>query len=275
MSQASSLHMWHPQSCVCVWMCTCMGEPEKSVSRGPLLWQFLLSFLVRVPAYVAWQSLRCHRGSGSTAGTQHGWGWSGVSRTLRGATQETPCMWQTVQSTCEHAEHLSGLWPWGVRGLGGREGRSQGLWGARPGCRGPERRTWEGPLCSGLPSDPWEAPSRRALSPVCLPVEEKVKGRGQLSSQGKDQGTFQQRCLALSSQTSITSHAERNRANTYSVDNKDLLCSTGNCTQYLVITYKGKNLKKNICIYIYLNHFTIHLKLTQCCKLNIYFIKNK
>ena len=28
-------------------------------------------------------------------------------------------------------------------------------------------------------------------------------------------------------------------------------------------------------MYIYLNHFTVHLKLTQYCKSNIYFIKNK
>ena len=38
--------------------------------------------------------------------------------------------------------------------------------------------------------------------------------------------------------------------------NKDLLYNTGNCTQYSVITYMGKNLKKNgeryIYIYIYI-----------------------
>ena len=183
-------------------------------------------------------------------------------------------MQQAVQSTCERAEHPLGTAT--VRSQGpGREGRREpGVWGARPGCRGPERRAWEAPLCSGLLSDPWEAPSRRAAGPVCLPVEEKVKGGGQLSSQGKDQGTSQQRCLALPSQTSITSHTERTHENTYSIDNKDLLCSTGNCTQYLVITYKGKNSEKEY-MYIYLNHFTVHLKLTQYCKSSIYFIKNK
>ena len=45
------------------------------------------------------------------------------------------------------------------------------------------------------------------------------------------------------------------------VINKDLLYNTGNSTQYSVITYMGKNLKKNgLYIYIQLNHFSVHLK---------------
>ena len=35
--------------------------------------------------------------------------------------------------------------------------------------------------------------------------------------------------------------------------NKDLLYNTGNYTQYSVITYMGKNLKKNGYMYIYIN----------------------
>ena len=41
------------------------------------------------------------------------------------------------------------------------------------------------------------------------------------------------------------------------IDNKDLLYSTGNYTQYLVINYNGKESE------------AIHLKLTQYCKLAI------
>ena len=36
------------------------------------------------------------------------------------------------------------------------------------------------------------------------------------------------------------------------VINKDLLYSTGNSTQYSIITYKGENLKENGYIYIYI-----------------------
>ena len=35
-----------------------------------------------------------------------------------------------------------------------------------------------------------------------------------------------------------------------------------------------KNLKKNIHIYVKLNHFAVHLKLIQCCKLTILQLKN-
>ena len=55
------------------------------------------------------------------------------------------------------------------------------------------------------------------------------------------------------------------------------LYSTRNYTQYFVITYKEKESEKEyIYVYIYilymyikLNHFTIHLKLTQHCKSTI------
>ena len=54
------------------------------------------------------------------------------------------------------------------------------------------------------------------------------------------------------------------------INNKVLLYSTGNYIQYLIITYNGKESAK-LCIYIctYLNHFALHQKLTQCCKLTI------
>ena len=40
----------------------------------------------------------------------------------------------------------------------------------------------------------------------------------------------------------------------------------GNYSQYLVITYNGEECEK---LYIYMNHFAVHLKLTQHCKLTI------
>ena len=36
------------------------------------------------------------------------------------------------------------------------------------------------------------------------------------------------------------------------INNKDLLCSTGNYTQYFVITYEGKESKEELYIYIYI-----------------------
>ena len=59
--------------------------------------------------------------------------------------------------------------------------------------------------------------------------------------------------------------------------------STRTYIQYLVITYNGKNLKKNIYIYIYdsqeyeknMNHFVVHQKLTQHCKSTILQFKKK
>ena len=56
--------------------------------------------------------------------------------------------------------------------------------------------------------------------------------------------------------------------------NKILLYSTGNYTQYFVITYKGRESKK-IVMYVELNHFAVHLKLTQHCKSTILQLKNK
>ena len=50
------------------------------------------------------------------------------------------------------------------------------------------------------------------------------------------------------------------------MNNKVLLYSTGNNIQYLVITCNGKESEKE---YIYLNHFAVHLKLTQHCKSTI------
>ena len=49
--------------------------------------------------------------------------------------------------------------------------------------------------------------------------------------------------------------------------NKGLLYSTGNATQYSVLTYLGKESKKE-CKYVYVRliHSTVHLKLTQHCK---------
>ena len=47
--------------------------------------------------------------------------------------------------------------------------------------------------------------------------------------------------------------------------NKHLLYSTGNDTQYFVITYKGKE-SENIHIYVKLNHVVIQLEVTQYCK---------
>ena len=47
---------------------------------------------------------------------------------------------------------------------------------------------------------------------------------------------------------------------------KDLLYSTGNSTQYSVITYKGKESEKKYIYNIHTDHFAVHLKLTQYCK---------
>ena len=47
--------------------------------------------------------------------------------------------------------------------------------------------------------------------------------------------------------------------------------STRNYTQYLIITYNGKESEKgkNMCAYPYPNYFAVHLKLTQYCKSTI------
>ena len=63
---------------------------------------------------------------------------------------------------------------------------------------------------------------------------------------------------------------------TKQITNKDPLCHTGNSTQYSVITYVGKESEKEgICIYLSLNHFTVHLKLTQYCESTILQYKVK
>ena len=58
------------------------------------------------------------------------------------------------------------------------------------------------------------------------------------------------------------------------VNNKDLLYSTGNYTQYLVISYNRKESEREYYIRIYLNHFAVHWKLTQYCKSTVLLIKN-
>ena len=51
----------------------------------------------------------------------------------------------------------------------------------------------------------------------------------------------------------------------------DLLYSTGNCNQYLLIIYNGKEYEKD-CLYSFsLNHFAVHLK---HCKSTILQFKN-
>ena len=51
----------------------------------------------------------------------------------------------------------------------------------------------------------------------------------------------------------------------YKINNKVLLYGTGNYIQYLIIIYNGKESEKEY-IYVYLNHFAVHLNLTQHCK---------
>ena len=59
------------------------------------------------------------------------------------------------------------------------------------------------------------------------------------------------------------------------INNKVLLYNTGNYIQYPVITIIEKNMKKEFYIYIYSNHFAVHLKLTQHCKSPILQFKKK
>ena len=58
------------------------------------------------------------------------------------------------------------------------------------------------------------------------------------------------------------------------ITNKDLLHSTGISSQYSVMTYMGKESKKEwICVYVYLIHFAVQQKLTQHCKSTILHLK--
>ena len=57
-------------------------------------------------------------------------------------------------------------------------------------------------------------------------------------------------------------------------NNKNLLYSTGNYIQYLIINYNGKELEKeeiyiHTHLYVKLNHCAVHLKLVQYCKSTI------
>ena len=59
----------------------------------------------------------------------------------------------------------------------------------------------------------------------------------------------------------------------YKTDNqKDLLYSTRNYIENLIITCKIKEYEK---VYIYQNHFEVHLKLTQYCKSMILQLKKQ
>ena len=44
----------------------------------------------------------------------------------------------------------------------------------------------------------------------------------------------------------------------YKINNKDLLYSTGNYIQYLIITYNGKNLEKE-CVYTHTHLYIIYI----------------
>ena len=58
----------------------------------------------------------------------------------------------------------------------------------------------------------------------------------------------------------------------YKTDNKDLLYNTVTCIQDSVIIYMGKESKKEwIYVYVQLNHFAIHLKITQYCINQLYY----
>ena len=60
------------------------------------------------------------------------------------------------------------------------------------------------------------------------------------------------------------------------ITDKGSLCSTENYVQYILITYSGKESEKEY-TYIYIhtythiqmNHFAVHMKVTQCCKSTI------
>ena len=59
------------------------------------------------------------------------------------------------------------------------------------------------------------------------------------------------------------------------INNKVLLCSTGNCIQYPLINHNGKEYKEEcvcvcVCVCVKLNYFDIQQKLTQHCKSTIH-----
>ena len=60
------------------------------------------------------------------------------------------------------------------------------------------------------------------------------------------------------------------------ITKKDLLYNTGNTTQHSVVTYMGKEFGKEwIYVYGWLNHFALHLKLTQHYKSTVLQCKMK
>ena len=115
----------HSPVCVCVH--TQGGAWEISVSRGPLLWQLLLSSLVGFPVKVVWQFTL------SQGFRQHCWdqAWLGLIRGQQDTEphRRHPICGRQSRAPVSAQNTLSGLWPCGVRGLGGREGGSQGCEG--------------------------------------------------------------------------------------------------------------------------------------------------
>ena len=63
----------------------------------------------------------------------------------------------------------------------------------------------------------------------------------------------------------------------YKINNRDLLQSTGNYIQHLVVNYDEKEQKKDIDKYVNIKpiNFAVHLKLTQYCKSTILQLKKK
>ena len=57
------------------------------------------------------------------------------------------------------------------------------------------------------------------------------------------------------------------------INNKVLLCSTGNYVQYPMINHNGKEYEKE-CIYVLLTLFAVQNKLTKCCNSTILQLKN-
>ena len=58
------------------------------------------------------------------------------------------------------------------------------------------------------------------------------------------------------------------------INSMDLLFSTGKYIKYFAVTYNGKESEKvcvclYVCVCIYLDHFAVHLKLAQHCKLTV------